>query len=107
MSQMSGMGWVSHELFAGRLGEQFDVLGAETGPLRLELVEATESSEAGGSGPSGEQRRQFSLVFRGPAAPVLPQRTHAVRHEELGDLDLFLVPLGPDAQGMRYEAAFA
>jgi hypothetical protein len=105
MSQMSGLGWVSHEHFAGRVGEPFDVLGA--GAMRLELVETTESTESGGPGPSGEQRQQFSLVFRGPAAPVLPQGTHALHHDALGDLDLFLVPLGPDSDGMRYEAAFA
>jgi len=24
----------------------------------------------------------------------------------MGDLDLFLVPIGPDGEGMRYEAIF-
>jgi hypothetical protein len=40
-------------------------------------------------------------------APVLPQGIQRLSHAELGELDLFLVPIGPDAQGMRYEAAFA
>jgi hypothetical protein len=28
-------------------------------------------------------------------------------HAELGDDDLFLVPLGPDERGMRYQAVIA
>lgn len=104
MSQMDDPGWLSYELFAGREGDAFD-LRAEGGTLVL--VEASESSQAGGRGPSGEQRQQFSLVFRGPVEPVLTQGTHGLVHTELGNLELFLVPLGPDADGMRYEAAFA
>jgi hypothetical protein len=50
---------------------------------------------------------QFSVVFRGLMAPVLPQGTYHFTHAELGELDLFLVPIGPDSEGMRYEAAFA
>ena len=57
----------------------------------------------------GDQRRAreaFSLVFVGPGRFVLPQRTYRVEHETLGDMDLFLVPIGPDGAGMRYEAVF-
>jgi hypothetical protein len=83
-------------------------VAAGEGPaLEMVLLEATASSEPGGPGPDGQQRRQFSLVFRGPAAPVLPQRTYVLAHAELGELQLFLVPIGADAEGMRYEAAFA
>jgi hypothetical protein len=38
----------------------------------------------------------------------MPQGTYSLGHAELGDLELFLVPLGPDGDArMRYEAAFA
>jgi uncharacterized protein DUF6916 len=107
MSQMGDIGWLSYEDFAGREGEAFDLRAEGTGPGSLVLVEATESSQAGGTSPSGEQRQQFSLVFHGPVEPGLTQGTHRLTHAELGDLELFLVPLGPDADGMRYEAAFA
>jgi uncharacterized protein DUF6916 len=33
-------------------------------------------------------------------------RIHRVEHEELGALDVFLVPIGPDQAGMCYEAVF-
>ena len=103
---MDELRWLTVDLFSGRVGESFEVRTDGGDPLPVELVEATESALPGGSGPGGQQRRQFSLVFRGPAGPVLPQDTYRLDHDELGELDLFLVPIGPDAAGMRYEAAF-
>jgi hypothetical protein len=38
--------------------------------------------------------------------PVLPQRIYHLEHPEVGGFDLFLVPVGPNAQGMQYEAVF-
>jgi hypothetical protein len=99
--------WLTYDLFGGRTGERFEVAVDDGEPLELELTEATESTELGGPGPDGQERRQFSLIFRGPATPFVPQGTYALSHAELGELDLFLVPLGPDGDGMRYEAAFA
>ena len=51
-------------------------------------------------------RVPFSLIFRGPRTPVLPQCIYTLAHAQLGTFDLFLVPIGPDADGMRYEAVF-
>jgi hypothetical protein len=53
-----------------------------------------------------ERRAPFSVFFHGPAGPPLPQGIHHLEHDQLGTLDLFLVPIGPDAQGQRYEATF-
>lgn len=44
-------------------------------------------------------------MLRHPFVHV-PQGIHRVEHEQLGSLEIFLVPLGPDQQGMRYEAIF-
>jgi hypothetical protein len=99
--------WLTYDLFAGRVGEHFDATAGEDSTVRLELVDATEGSQLGGRGPEGQERLQFSLVFRGPATEALAQGTYPVSHVELGELELFLVPIGPDAEGMRYEAAFA
>lgn len=51
-------------------------------------------------------RRAFSLVFRIAGDTYLPQQIYKVEHEKLGGLDIFLVPLGPDKVGMKYEAMF-
>lgn len=50
------------------------------------------------------RRVPFSLLFRGPAG--LDQRTYRVTHARLGEFELFIVPLQPDASGPRYEAVF-
>jgi hypothetical protein len=103
---MAGLEWLTYDDFAGREGEVFETTGGGE-PLSLELIEVTVSPESGGRGPAGEQRQQFSLLFRGPMAAVLPQGTYQLQRAGGADLELFLVPLGPDGFGMRYEAAFA
>jgi hypothetical protein len=96
------------DTFAGRVGERFrlDLDGA--GTLELELVEFTDLSprSAGPRRPDGTRRSPFSLEFRGPRDPVLPQRIYRLEHEALGGFDLFLVPVGRDQAGTRYEAIF-
>jgi hypothetical protein len=103
---MAGLGWLTYDDFAGRVGESFEVVAGDEA-VPLELIEATVSAEAGGRGPGGEERQQFSLLFRGPLTAALPQGTYRLRQSGGDDLELFLVPLGPDGFGMRYEAAFA
>ena len=103
---MSRIEWLTHDDFAGRVGEQFEMRVADGPSVALELIEATEGDTPGGRGPEGQERRQFSLVFRGPATPVMPQGTYPLGHAELDGLELFLVPVGPDEEGMQYEAAF-
>ena len=86
--------------FAGCMGTTFRVHASEEGREAVTLIEV---KELGSSGP----REQFSLVFRGGQGDHLPQRTYRMEHEELGRMDLFLVPIGPDDEGMRYQAVFA
>lgn len=89
--------------FAGRVGESFRISSDADGiTLDSELIEATQV----GATPSGGRRAAFSLVFRAAADVVLPQQIYRVEHAELGVLDIFLVPIGPDGSGMRYEAVF-
>ncbi|MGH8581344.1 MAG: DUF6916 family protein [Gammaproteobacteria bacterium] len=51
-------------------------------------------------------RSAYSLVFLGPMQPLLPQRIYSLCHSRLGTLAIFLVPIGPERDGMRYEAIF-
>jgi hypothetical protein len=77
-------------------------------PLPLELVEVQRASYAddpAAVGPAG-RREPFNLLFRGPRSPYVRQGTHRLEHDEIGTLEIFLVPVGPDAAGMRYEAIF-
>ena len=104
---MTRIEWLTHEHFAPLVGQDVTVEAGAHGALTMRLVEATAGTQPGGPGPEGQERLQFSLVFLGPAEQVLPQGTYAVTHEAVGEQDLFLVPLGRDAAGVRYEAAFA
>lgn len=70
-------------------------------PLSFELIEVTEIGEAYQGG-----RKPFSLIFQGPVAVILPQRIYRIVHPTHGALDIFLVPIGPDKSGMRYQAIF-
>ncbi len=77
----------------------FIVLDAPTAPVTVQLTEVT---------PRNATARQetFSLMFRGPADRFLPQKTYRLKHDRLGEFDLFLVPVAQDKEGFIYEAAF-
>lgn len=66
-------------------------------------VEVVSTKALGMRGP----REAFSVLFRDAGGAHHPQRIYPVHHPTLGELGLFLVPIGPDAQGMLYEAVFA
>ena len=104
---MAELQWLTHGQFVDRVSETFEVRDDSVAAVTLTLVDTSVSDESGGTGPDGAERRQFSLLFRGPVDPFLPQRTYRLEHAELGALDVFLVPIGPDSEGMRYEAVFA
>jgi hypothetical protein len=89
--------------FVPYLNQTFTVRIEGIEPIDLELVFATEKS----TGIRPGVRRPFSLHFLGPvSSQYLLQNTYKLEHPELGVLDLFLVPLGPEEGRMRYEAIF-
>ncbi|HEU5063742.1 MAG TPA: hypothetical protein VFT79_11410 [Solirubrobacterales bacterium] len=90
------------ETFAPAVGETFTVGGEGGAKVELLLVEA-ERKDAGPRAP----RPPFSLLFHGPAEPLLPQATYRFEHRALGVLEIFIVPLGGDEHGATYEAFFA
>ncbi len=54
-----------------------------------------------------EGRAPWSVVFRAPPEALYEQGVYRLRHDSIGELDLFLVPIGPDREGMQYEAVFS
>lgn len=100
---------LTRESFAPHLGSVFRLRLGPGETLEVELVEATAlggGARVSAGGPRA-RREPFSLVFRGPRAPILPQRIYRMEHARMGAFDLFIVPIGPDAEGLRYEAVFA
>ncbi|MET0554955.1 MAG: hypothetical protein ABW221_18075 [Vicinamibacteria bacterium] len=91
-------------VFAGRLGQTFRIQFQDGSSLDLELAEVQDL----GTRPTADgPLSTYSLRFRTPGEKrFTPQGTYRVEHAELEPLEIFLVPLGPDALGMRYEAIF-
>lgn len=88
------------DTFAAHLNGKFTVNLDAGIQVELELIRITQPSFI----PAGTEC--FSLVFRGPMQPALPQRTYPVQHPELGSFQLFMVPVGIENEGLLYESVF-
>ncbi len=96
---------LSVSVFVDCVGTRFRVhAAADAQAWDLELTEATSLGSAAGRTPSN--RDPFSLIFRRALQPILPQQIYKFEHDRLGTLEMFIVPIGPDNQGMRYQAIF-
>jgi uncharacterized protein DUF6916 len=87
------------DTFAEHLNSQFRIQNGVANPITVELIEANEA----GSSPRYEA---FSIIFRGPSDTFLPQGIYPVDHDEIGTLELFIVPIRKDNDGLYYEACF-
>ena len=56
--------------------------------------------------PGDKGRAPFSLEFTDPDPQHVHQQTVEVEDPDKGAYPLFIVPLGPSEDGMRYEAIF-
>jgi hypothetical protein len=87
------------ETFAGRIGETFAATPSHAGaPLDLVLKSCDESRHARPGHPA------FSLTFDSSGPERLEQQIFVLEHPELGELDLFLVPIARTEGGIAYEA---
>ena len=94
--------------FAPLIGQAFRVSIGPAGVLELTLIEATEHRPRSGPNAAAANRRTpFSILFRGPKDLLLPQKMYPFEHPAIGAFDLFIVPIGPDAEGLLYEAVFS
>jgi len=90
--------------FAPLVGEPFVVVVDPAHAFEVRLCELTPWGEE--HSPS-EGRTPFTLLFHAPFEARVPQRIYRLVSDHLPPLDLFMVPLGPDPVGMRYEVVFA
>jgi hypothetical protein len=96
----------THATFAPLLGQTFHCRVSPAAGVDMHLIAAHLLTPDTTSQEQAQRRLPFSLLFRGPRGIVLPQRIYTLSHTTLGTFGLFLVPIGPDAEGMRYEAIF-
>ncbi|MGI9067409.1 MAG: DUF6916 family protein [Pyrinomonadaceae bacterium] len=94
---------LTEEEFSKQVNTPFRLNPGPDAPVDLELVEVKGYLKNPGD-QDGLER--FSLFFKGPGTPQLPQSTYSLSNEGMGTFHLFLVPIGRDGDGFRYEAVF-
>jgi L-ascorbate metabolism protein UlaG (beta-lactamase superfamily) len=90
---------LTKEAFKENLNTRFRVSLGDANTTELELIEVLGTI-------STPRQEQFSIFFRGTPDYLLPQSTYQMEHEKLGEIDIFLVPVGREQDGFRYEAVF-
>jgi hypothetical protein len=103
MNGTSVLDKLTYEHFSGSLNQKFQIQHSG-GSLEAELIECRLLSYPRSD---NAQRDPFALVFRGPRQPVLAQQTYRFQGGSMGPQEIFIVPIGPDDVGMRYEAIFS
>lgn len=87
--------------FREHVGEEFVLAAGEGVSFGVELVAVDVAPGA------GEHERPFAVVFAGGPNPPMPQAIQRLTHPSVGELELFLVAIGPGPDGRhRYEAVF-
>ena len=96
--------------FAKYLGETFQVGHQPSDAIGLQLVQVGDlpSTSASGSGSilNAAQEHCFSILFRGPVETPLAQATYRFEHRQMGNFQLFVVPMTSDQSARYYEAIF-
>jgi len=87
------------ETFQQNLRTKFRVSRQAADPVTLDLVNVQ-------AGQSTSSQQQFSVLLSGPAADGLGQGTFRMEHEQMGVVDLFIVPVERHGEQIRYQAVF-
>lgn len=90
---------LTHEEFSKNANTKFQVQLNENTPVELELTEISEVKLY-------PKQEEFTIVFRGPLGSFLGQGVRDFKHDQMGQFELFIVPIRQDAQGFYYEAVF-
>ena len=88
------------DAFAKQLNLNF-VMHLEDGTTRqIELIEVTELIKI-------PPQETFSLIFLAPLDTPIEQRLYTLENENLGKMDLFLVPIKQIETGLKFQAVFS
>ena len=90
---------LTHEQFSKNINTKFQVQLDENTSVDLDLAEVSELK-------LHPKQEEFAVVFRGPLDKYLGQGGHLFTHDQMGEFELFIVPIRQDAQGFYYEAVF-
>jgi len=90
---------LEYAAFANNLNTKFRIKIDDSNTIEAELTELTEHLVS-------PRQERFSIIFRGPNETLLGQGMHYFKHDQMGEFDLFLVPISQDDRGTYYEAVF-
>ena len=90
---------LTHEAFTQHAGSKFQVQVDENTGVDLELTDVSELKLY-------PHQEEFAVVFRGPSEAFLNQGARLFTHDQMGQFELFIVPIRRDEQGFYYEAVF-
>jgi len=90
---------LTHEEFTKNANTKFQVQVDENTHVELELVKISEVKLY-------PQQEEFAVEFRGPLDMFLGQGGRNFAHDQMGQFELFIVPIKQDEQGFYYEAIF-
>jgi hypothetical protein len=85
--------------FSQHLRTIFHLNHGDNRTVPLNLIECKD-------GATQKGQEHLILLFHGPDHFVLRGQTYQLRHEQMGEFDLFLVAVGSDQNGLYYEAVF-
>ncbi len=91
---------LTHDQFAAKLGTTYQVALGDGGAVPLTLRAFEPLNDSGRPGGS------FRLEFVGPSAPYLPQAIYAFAEAGAEPVEIFIVPIASEADGLVYEAVF-
>lgn len=90
---------LTHEEFTKHANTKFQVQVDENTHVELELVRISEVKLY-------PQQEEFAVEFRGPLDTFLGQGARNFAHDQMGQFELFIVPIKQNEQGFYYEAVF-
>jgi hypothetical protein len=90
---------LTHEEFSTYANTKFHVQADENTQVEVELVKVSDVKLY-------PKQEEFSIEFSGPLDSFLGQGVRNFSHEQMGQFELFIVPIRQDEQGFYYEAIF-
>lgn len=90
-------------VFSALVGTTFTMTGGLR-PWKLELIEAAAVAQPQSRYAAATTGEHFSLLFKTPAGRVRPGALRSLRHPVLGNLELFISPVGRGVTVQDYQA---
>lgn len=95
----NGGGLPNRAHFSKQVGRTFRAAGPDGTEFELTLTECSEIVD-------NDTQETFSLLFLAPAGTAPAQMTYTLVNDEMGPIDVFLVPASSVGNGLYFEAIF-